>query len=186
MTLSSIFLAALSMAMDAFAVSLCSGLKIGAGIRPALRLAFHFGLFQALLPIFGWFFGSAVASLFSAYDHWVAFALLAFVGVRMVRSGLSKKEEEKFTPDPSRGWMMVMLSVAVSIDALAVGFSLGLLGVTIWAPALIIGAVTAALSLLGLRIGLHFGQRLGKTVEALGGVLLIGIGLQIVIRHLTA
>jgi putative Mn2+ efflux pump MntP len=185
MTLSTIFLVALSMAMDAFAVSLCSGLKIGVGIRPALRLAFHFGLFQALLPVMGWFLGSAVASLISAYDHWVAFALLAVVGVRMVRSGLSK-EEEKFTPDPSRGWTMVMLSVAVSIDALAIGLSLGLLGVTILVPALVIGAVTAALSLLGLRIGLHFGQRLGKTVEVLGGVLLIGIGLQIVIRHLTA
>lgn len=169
--------------MDAFAVSLCSGVKIGAGPRPAFRLAFHFGLFQALLPVIGWLFGITIAPLISAYDHWVAFGLLAFVGARMVRSGLGNVEEV-FEQDPSRGWTMVMLSIAVSIDALAVGLSLGLLGVTIWTPALIIGLVTAALSLLGLRIGLYFGKRWGKPVEVLGGLVLIGIGLKIVLTHL--
>ncbi len=171
--------------MDAFAVSLCSGVKIGAGPRPAFRLAFHFGLFQALLPVIGWLFGITIAPLISAYDHWVAFGLLAFVGARMVRSGLNEAEED-FKRDPSRGWTMVMLSVAVSIDALAVGLSLGLLGVTIWTPALIIGLVTAALSLLGLRIGLYFGKRWGKPVEVLGGLVLIGIGLKIVLTHLAS
>jgi putative Mn2+ efflux pump MntP len=185
MSIPAVFLMALSMAMDAFAVSLCSGVKIGSGARPAFRLAFHFGLFQALLPVVGWLFGNTIEPLVKDYDHWVAFALLAFVGVRMVRSGLGQVEEE-FQQDPSRGWTMVMLSVAVSIDALAVGLSLGLLGVAIWTPALVIGLVTGALSLVGLRIGSRFGKRWGKPVEILGGLVLIGIGAQIVFSHLAA
>ncbi|MFZ5822249.1 MAG: manganese efflux pump MntP family protein [Chloroflexota bacterium] len=185
MSIPAIFLIALSMAMDAFAVSLCSGVKIGSGARPAFRLAFHFGLFQALLPVIGWLFGNTIEPLVKDYDHWAALALLSFVGARMVRSGLSA-DDEGDKQDPSRGWTMVMLSVAVSIDALAVGLSLGLLGVTIWMPALVIGLVTGALSLAGLRIGLHFGKQWGKPVEVLGGLVLIGIGLQIVYSHLLA
>jgi putative Mn2+ efflux pump MntP len=183
MSLTSIFLIALSMAMDAFAVSLGSGVKIGSGPRPVFRIAFHFGLFQAILPILGWLFGNTIEPYVRGFDHWVAFALLAFVGIRMIRSGLSKSEEEN-PKDPSRGWTMVMLSVAVSIDALAVGLSLGLLGVNIWTPALIIGLVTGALSLLGLRVGNEVGKRYGKPVEILGGLVLIGIGIRIVMSHL--
>jgi putative Mn2+ efflux pump MntP len=183
MSLTSIFLIALSMAMDAFAVSLGSGVKIGSGPRPVFRIAFHFGLFQAILPILGWLFGNTIEPYVRGFDHWVAFGLLAFVGIRMIRSGLSKSEEEN-PKDPSRGWTMVMLSVAVSIDALAVGLSLGLLGVNIWTPALIIGLVTGALSLLGLRVGNEVGKRYGKPVEILGGLVLIGIGIRIVMSHL--
>lgn len=183
MSLASIFLIALSMAMDAFAVSLGSGVKIGPGPRPVFRIAFHFGLFQAILPIIGWLFGNTIEPYVRGYDHWVAFGLLAFVGVRMIRSGLSKGQEEN-PKDPSRGWTMVMLSVAVSIDALAVGLSLGLLGVNIWTPALIIGLVTMALSLLGLRVGNEVGKRYGKPVEVLGGLVLIGIGVRILMSHL--
>jgi len=183
MSLPTIFLIALSMAMDAFAVSLCSGVKIGPGPRPAFRIAFHFGLFQALLPILGWLFGNTIEPLVKGFDHWVAFGLLAFVGIRMIRSGLSKEEEESLK-DPSRGWTMVMLSIAVSIDALAIGLSLAFLGVTIWTPALVIGLVTGALSLIGLRMGNSFGKRFGKPVEILGGLVLIGIGVRIVVSHL--
>jgi putative Mn2+ efflux pump MntP len=183
MSLTSIFLIALSMAMDAFAVSLGSGVKIGPGPRPLFRIAFHFGLFQALLPVVGWLFGNTIEPYVKSIDHWVAFGLLAFVGTRMVRSGLSKNEDES-PKDPSRGWTMVMLSIAVSIDALAVGLSLGLLGVTIWTPALVIGLVTGALSLIGLRVGNDFGKRFGKPVEVLGGLVLIGIGVRIVMSHL--
>ena len=183
MSLASIFFIALSMAMDAFAVSLGSGVKIGPGPRPVFRIAFHFGLFQAILPILGWLFGNTIEPYVRGFDHWVAFGLLAFVGLRMIRSGLSKGEEEN-PKDPSRGWTMVMLSVAVSIDALAVGLSLGVLGVNIWTPALIIGLVTGALSLLGLRVGNEVGRRYGKPVEVLGGLVLIGIGVRIVMSHL--
>ena len=168
MSLASIFFIALSMAMDAFAVS--------------LRIAFHFGLFQAILPIISWLFGNTIEPYVRGFDHWVAFGLLAFVGIRMIRYGLSKGQEEN-QKDPSRGWTMVMLSVAVSIDALAVGLSLGVLGVTIWTPALIIGLVTGALSLLGLRVGNEVGKRYRKPVEVLGGLVLIGIGVRIVMAH---
>ena len=183
MSLASIFFIALSMAMDAFAVSLGSGVKIGPGPRPVFRIAFHFGLFQALLPIIGWLFGNTIEPYVRGFDHWVAFGLLAFVGIRMIRSGLSKSEEEN-PKDPSRGWTMVMLSLAVSIDALAVGLSLGVLGVNIWTPALIIGLVTGILSVLGLRVGNGVGKRYGKPVEVLGGLVLIGIGIRILISHL--
>ena len=130
MSFTSIFFIALSMAMDAFAVSLGSGVKIGPGPRPVFRIAFHFGLFQALMPVIGWLFGNTIEPLVKNFDHWVAFVLLVFVGIRMIRSGLSKNEEVS-QQAPSRGWTMVMLSIAVSIDALAIGLSLAFLGVTI-------------------------------------------------------
>jgi len=171
------------MAMDAFAVSLGSGVKIGPGPRPVFRIAFHFGLFQALLPIIGWLFGNTIEPLVKNFDHWVAFGLLAFVGIRMLRSGLSKDDEE-IQKDPSKGLTMVMLSIAVSIDALAVGLSLAFLGVNIWTPALVIGLVTGALSLIGLRMGNGIGKRFGKPVEVLGGLVLIGIGIRIVLSHM--
>jgi putative Mn2+ efflux pump MntP len=168
--------------MDAFAVSLGSGVKIGPGPRPLFRIAFHFGLFQAVMPVVGWLFGNTIEPYIKNYDHWVAFGLLVLVGLRMIRSGLSKDEEESLK-DPSRGLTMVMLSIAVSIDALAIGLSLSLLGVTIWTPALVIGLVTGALSLIGLRVGNGFGQKYGKPVEVLGGLVLIGIGIRIVLSH---
>ncbi len=183
MSLTSIFFIALSMAMDAFAVSLGSGVKIGPGPRPVFRLAFHFGLFQTLLPIIGWLFGNTIEPYVRGFDHWMAFGLLAFVGIRMIRSGLSKGEEEN-PKDPSRGWTMVMLSIAVSIDALVVGLSLGVIGVTIWTPAIVIGLVTGILSVLGLRMGNGVGKRYGKPVEVLGGLVLIGIGVRILMSHL--
>ena len=149
--------------------------------RNPVRL--FFGLFQAILPVVGWLFGNTIEPYVKGVDHWVAFGLLAFVGFRMVRSGLSNDDEES-PKDPSRGLTMVMLSIAVSIDALAVGLSLGVLGVNIWTPALIIGLVTGALSLVGLRVGNGLGKRYGKPVEVLGGLVLIGIGVRIVTSHL--
>lgn len=183
MSIITIFLIALSMAMDSFAVSLCSGIKIGPGPRPVFRLSFHFGLFQALMPVIGWLFGSTIEPYVRDFDHWLAFGLLAFVGLRMIRSGLGDRKDE-IQQDPSRGWTLVMLSVATSIDALAVGLSLGVVGVDIWVPALVIGLVTSGLSLIGLWMGNGFGKRYGKPVEALGGLILIGIGVRIVVSHL--
>jgi putative Mn2+ efflux pump MntP len=178
-----IFLIALSMAMDAFAVCLVVGsLGQANGVRPIFRLSFHFGLFQFLMPVLGWLAGMTLERLIQNYDHWVAFALLAFVGLRMIQAALFGREEEQ--PDPSRGWKLVALSVAVSIDALAIGLSLGVLGISVWYPAVIIGVVTSLLSLLALGIGHRFGSRLGKPVEVIGGVVLIGIGLRIVLSHL--
>ena len=177
-----VFLVALSMAMDAFAVCLVAGAtRLARGPRPAFRLSFHFGLFQFIMPVLGWLAGRTVEPLIRSYDHWIAFGLLGFVGLRMIFGAV--RGEESQPADPSRGWTLVLLSIAVSIDALAIGLSLGVLGISVWYPAFIIGLVTLALSLAGLRLGQNFGQRLGKPVEIIGGLVLIGIGLRIVISH---
>jgi putative Mn2+ efflux pump MntP len=177
------FLVALSMAMDAFAVCLIAGAMNQAnGPRPAFRLSFHFGLFQFIMPVVGWVVGRTVEPLIRDYDHWVAFGLLAFVGLHMIYAALHGEEAQP--PDPSRGWTLVLLSIAVSIDALAVGLSLGVLGISVWYPAFIIGIVTGMLSLAGLSLGQRLGGTLGKPVEIIGGVVLIGIGARILFSHL--
>lgn len=180
----SILLIAVGMAMDAFAVSLGIGTTRRATLpRPIFRLSFHFGLFQFLMPILGWSAGSTIASLISRFDHWVAMGLLAFVGGRMIRSGLDPGGEA-YPSDPSRGGTLVMLSVATSIDAFAIGLSLAMLRVNILYPSVVIGVVTASLSLLGLLIGHRLGTTFGKRMEVLGGVILNGIGLRVLITHL--
>ncbi len=183
-TLTEILLLAVAMAMDAFTVCLVvAAAGQSAGPRPAFRLSFHFGLFQFLMPVLGWVAGVGVERIIQGYDHWIAFALLAFVGVRMIQSAI-QDGDGRSANDPSRGWTLVMLSIAVSIDALAVGFTLGLLAISVWYPAILIGVVTAGLSLVGLRLGHTLGPRLGKPMAILGGLVLIGIGVRIVLDHL--
>jgi putative Mn2+ efflux pump MntP len=180
-----IFLIAIGLAMDCFAVSLGVGTAgTATGPRSKFRLFFHFGLFQGGMTLLGWLAGKTVVTYISNIDHWVAFGLLAFVGVRMIHSGLRKEGEEPAIPDPSRGMTLVMLSVATSIDALAVGLSLALMEVNVFWSALVIGGVSAALSLVGLSLGNQLGQRFGKTMEVIGGLILIGIGLRVLITHL--
>jgi putative Mn2+ efflux pump MntP len=135
------------------------------------------------MPVIGWLAGTTVERYIASFDHWIAFGLLAFVGIRMIRSGLDPKGEQQKT-DPSRGWTMVLLSIAVSIDALAVGLSLGLVGVFVWYPAIIIGVVTGLMSWLGLRIGNRLGEKFGKRMEVVGGIVLVLIGIRIVLSHL--
>ena len=178
------FLIAIGLAMDAFAVS------IGAGtggqvddLRSKMRLAFHFGLFQAGMTVIGWLAGTTLLRWISGIDHWVAFGLLTYVGVNMIRSGLGKIDKQN-RPNPSKGATMVILSVATSIDALAVGISLAVLIAPIIFPSLVIGLVTFALSSFGLLAGSKLGERFGKRMEIVGGVILIGIGLQVLISHL--
>ncbi len=184
MNLIEVLLLALSMAMDAFAVCLGTGTSGQAdGPRPRFRLAFHFGLFQFIMPVLGWLVGTTVAHYIQAFDHWITFGLLAFVGARMIRSGLDKDGANNRS-DLSRGWTMILLSIAVSIDALAIGLSLALIGVFVWYPAIVIGVVTGLMSLLGLRIGNGLGKRFGKTMEIIGGLVLIGIGVRILVEHL--
>jgi putative Mn2+ efflux pump MntP len=178
------FLVAVGLAMDAFAVSLGVGTSGQAeDLRSKARLAFHFGWFQAMMTVLGWVLGSSVERYVSAFDHWIAFALLAYVGGSMIRNGLSVNEDS-YAQNPSKGRTMVMLSVATSIDALAVGMSMALIGSSVWVPALIIGVVTLALSAFGLQMGCRLGERFGKRVEVLGGLILIGIGIRVVITHL--
>jgi manganese efflux pump family protein len=180
-----IFLIAVGLAMDCFAVSLGVGTAgTAVGPRPTFRLFFHFGLFQAGMTLLGWLAGKTVVSYVANFDHWVAFGLLIFVGVRMIRGGLQPAEAAPALPDPSRGLTLVMLSIATSIDALAVGLSLALLSVNVFWAALLIGGVSAGLSLVGLLLGNQLGLRFGKSMEILGGVILIGIGLRVLITHL--
>ncbi len=176
-----ILLIALSMAMDAFAVCLGAGTQVRtSGGRPTFRLAFHFGLFQFLMPVLGWLAGATIERYIATYDHWIAFGLLAYVGGRMIWSAFHPQEESQ-KKDPSRGWTLVLLSIAVSIDALAVGLSLGIIGVTIWVPAVVIGIVTGLVSWLGLRLGNKLGEKFGKRMEIVGGLILILLGLRILL-----
>ncbi len=184
MSLLEVFLIALGLAMDAFAVCLCAGTTgFINGPRPVFRLAFHFGLFQALMPALGWLVGTGVERYISTFDHWVAFGLLAFVGVRMVRSGLDVDDDGPCV-DPSRGGTLVMLAIATSIDAFAVGLSFALLRISIVGPVIIIGLVAALMSILGIYLGSRLGQTFGKRMEVIGGLILVIIGIRVVISHM--
>ena len=179
-----ILVIALGMAMDAFAVSLSAGTSgMATGPRATFRLSFHFGLFQFFMPLIGWSMGIGISSYIESIDHWVAFGLLAFVGVRMIRGGVANREKTARN-DPSRGLTLVALAIATSIDALAIGLSLAMLQVNIWYPAAVIGVVTAGLSFLGIRLGNRLGDHFGQRMEIIGGVLLILIGVRILVSHL--
>jgi manganese efflux pump family protein len=177
---------AVALAMDAFAVALASALALPhlTG-RHLFRFSWHFGLFQALMPIIGWFAGMTIQKWIVAFDHWVAFALLGLVGGRMLWEAYHPDEKTE-NGDPTKGWSLVLLSVATSIDALAVGLTLAMLDVSIWIPALIIGLVAGVLTIAGMLLGRHLGKHWGKRVEVLGGVVLIGIGVKILVEHLTS
>lgn len=175
---------ALALAMDAFAVALGTGTVLSRLTgRHLFRLGFHFGLFQALMPVLGWLAGLTIIQYVEAWDHWIAFSLLAFIGGRMIHEACSD-EERPDDRDPTRGMNMVMLSIATSIDALAVGFSLSVIGVSIWFPALIIGLVAGVLTIAGMLIGKRVGDRWGSRVEIVGGLVLIAIGTKILFEHL--
>jgi manganese efflux pump family protein len=179
-----IILIAVSLAMDAFVVSIAAGTSGRLSSRwAAVRLSFHLGLFQFFMPIIGWFLGIKILPLIVAVDHWIAFFLLLIVGFRMIRSGMDINPRT-FTADPSRGFTVVMLSLATSIDALAVGLGLAMLRVTIIYPCLVIGFITAGLSFLGIQMGNRLGMKFGKKMEIIGGLTLIVIGSRILISHL--
>jgi len=177
---------ALALAMDAFAVSLGLGLSL----KPAtsgqtFRLAFHFGLFQFLMPVLGWSAGETLIRHIEKYDHWVAFALLLAVGGKMMFESLRPEKESGLKrSDPTRGVSLLVLSVATSLDALAVGLSLAALRVAIVYPAVVIGIVAFAMTVLGMKIGPALGKVVGRRAELLGGVILILIGIKILADHL--
>jgi putative Mn2+ efflux pump MntP len=176
---------ALGLAMDAFAVAISAGLQLcEVTPRQTFRLAWHFGLFQAFMPIIGWLAGRTLVQYIAPVDHWIAFGLLAFIGGKMVYEALQERGEDAAACDPTKGWRLVMLSIATSIDALAVGLSLAVLGVSIWYPALVIGVVAGALTTLGMELGKRFGALLGRRMEIVGGLILIAIGVKILVEHL--
>lgn len=172
---------AIALAMDAFAVAIASGVALKVVTRRhTFRLAWHFGLFQAVMPIIGWYGGYAVREYFLRFGHWIAFALLLYIGGHMLWEGL-QKDEDTVCQDPTVGSKLIMLSVATSIDALAVGFTLAMLGLSIWVPAAIIGVVALLFTAAGLHLGkcLGCGTRLGQYAEVLGGGVLLAIGCKI-------
>lgn len=190
MNLIEIVLLALGLAMDCFAVSIASGIILKRTLlRPMLVMAFFFGFFQALMPLIGWMGTSAFSHLIESVDHWIAFAILAFLGGHMVVESF-KKEEEKHEYDPTHLKVILVLAVATSIDALAVGVSFAFLGIHSFADILprvgIIGLVSFIMSIIGLLIGIKCGCGMARKLKAelWGGVILIAIGTKILIEHL--
>ncbi len=169
--------------MDAFAVSIAAGLAIDdVTPRHVFRIAFHFGLFQFLMPIVGWLAGSTVSMQVVAYGHWLAFALLGLIGGKMLYDARSTAEK-RASMDPSRGWMLVALSFATSIDAMAVGLSMAFLQVTIWLPCVVIGVVAALFSVVGIAFTGRVLHRWGRVANLVGGCILILIGVRIAVSQ---
>ena len=178
---------AVALAMDAFAVALATALVLPQVTgRHLFRFGFHFGLFQALMPVVGWLAGLTVQRQLAAVDHWVAFGLLAFVGGRMLWESRQPDDDKALRHDPTRGWRLIALSVATSIDALAVGLTLAMLEVRIWSAAVVIGLVAGVLTVVGMMLGRRLGRAWGPRVEVAGGLVLMGLGVKILVEHLTA
>ena len=183
MDLISIALLAISLSMDAFAVSIGNGITIR-NLRPwhAIKTGLFFGVFQALMPTIGWLAGRSISTYIVDYDHWIAFGLLAIIGGNMIRESLSKEEE---CPDASLSVKaMLPMAVATSIDALAVGVSFAFLSVNIGAAVSFIGVITFALSMVGVKVGSLFGAKYKSKAELAGGIILILMGLKILLEHL--
>ena len=178
-----VFLIAVGLAMDAFAVSLCKGLAMGKpDIRQMLIVGIWFGGFQALMPVIGYYLGTSFYSYITDFDHWIAAGLLWLIGLNMIRESLSSEEEQMDASLSLR--TMLVLAVATSIDALAVGISLAMEGGGIAASAVMIGVVTFAISAAGVRLGGMFGDRYGRRAELVGGLILVVIGVRILAEHM--
>ena len=175
---------AVGVSMDAFAVSICKGLSV-CKVRPkhACYAALWFGGFQALMPLVGYFAGVAFADFVSNVDHWIAFVLLGIIGGKMVKESFDKDESCTVDPDFSFKTMLLM-AIATSIDALAVGVSLAFLKVNIWTSVILIGLTTGAFSAAGVYIGNIFGSRYKTKAEFVGGAILVIIGIKILVDHL--
>ncbi len=174
------------LSMDAFAVSICKGLGMKRlRMDQALLIALFFGGFQALMPLLGWFLGSGFQSFIEPVDHWIAFALLAFIGAKMLWDAFHDEEEDAVAENARLDLKeLVMFAIATSIDALAVGISFAFLQVDIVPAVALIGIITFALSLVGVAVGHVFGSRFEKPATIIGGIVLIAIGLKILLEHL--
>jgi len=187
MNLLDIILIAIGLAMDCFAVSLACGI-VFKHIRfwPFLRIAFLFGLFQAVMPLLGWYAGSAFNEYIKTIDHWIAFVILVSLGVKMIVEHVRGTDDPCKTPklDPNKWSVVLTLALATSIDALAVGISFAFLDFEPYLSAAIIGVVTLLISMLGLFIGCHYSCKRRIPAELVGGIVLIGIGIKILVEHL--
>lgn len=186
MSIFDIVILSVGLAMDAFAVSVCKGLSVAkAKAKGFLAVGIWFGVFQALMPLIGYFLGSAFEKIVDSVDHWIAFVLLVLIGANMIKEAFSKDEEQK---DASFSFKtMIVLAIATSIDALAVGITLALTPqkVNIFLSVGIIGVITAVISMLGFKAGNVFGNKYKSKAEFAGGVILILLGIKILIEGLT-
>ncbi|HAE39020.1 MAG TPA: manganese efflux pump [Candidatus Riflebacteria bacterium] len=164
---------AFALGCDAFAVGLAVGTRNPCP-RARFRLWFHFGLFQFLMPVIGWYVGTSVYEHIKEFDHWIAFILMFVIATRMLRESLAKEEDadDAARGDPTRGWSLVCLSIATSIDALGVGFSMGIARMELFKPAVIIGIIAALMTYVGLHLGSRLSHAYGKKVETAGAVIL--------------
>jgi putative Mn2+ efflux pump MntP len=171
MTIWEILILAFILGVDAFSVALAIGTK-GCTFRQKFRLSFHFGLFQFTMPIAGWLLGKSVVSFIERYDHWVVFILLFLIGAKMIYESLRHKPE-KVECDRTRGWHLIALSTATSIDALGAGIGMGVLNTSLIYPCMIIGFTASAMTLTGIKLGGVISAVIGERVEAVGGIVLI-------------
>lgn len=189
MSLVEIFLIGIGLSMDAFAVAICQGLSMKKlNIRHSLVIALFFGGFQAMMPLLGWFLGSQFAGYIQQFDHWVAFILLGVIGFNMIREALASEDEDE--EDCGCGERLdlkrlLLMAVATSIDALAVGITFAFLTVPILPAVSVIGCTTFFLSFLGVAVGNYFGARFKKQAELSGGIILILLGVKILLEHLS-
>ena len=184
MSLLELFILAVGLSMDAFAVAVCKGLSMReVSINKAGIVGLYFGGFQAGMPLIGYFLGLQFKDYIMSVDHWIAFILLAIIGINMVKESLSKDDEEEIEESDLSFKSMLILSIATSIDALAVGITFAFLKVNIIPAVIFIGIITLIISMCGVKIGNIFGDKFKSKAELLGGIILICIGLKILLEH---
>lgn len=183
MSKSEILLIGIGLAMDAFAVSICKGLSMKTmSWRKAIIVGLYFGAFQALMPVIGYFLGATFEGIVTKVDHWIAFGLLTIIGINMLKEAFGKNEEKH--DDSVDFKTMILLAIATSIDALAVGITFAFLKVNIISATIMIGVVTFVICVIGVKIGNKFGNKYEKKAETTGGLILILIGIKILLEHL--
>lgn len=183
MTLLEIILIAIGLAMDALAVSICKGLSMRSfNLKNGLIIGFYFGFFQALMPLVGYLLGTTFSELVVSIDHWIAFILLSIIGLKMINDSLKSEENDK--NDKLDMKTMIVLAIATSIDALAIGITLAFFEISIVKAISIIGFITFTISFIGVIIGNKFGDKFQGKAEIIGGGILVLIGLKILLEHL--
>ena len=180
----SIFFIALGLAADCFAVAIGGSISMKTlSFLQVFRASLAFGIFQGLMPVLGWLAGRTVVELIAGYDHWVAFILLTLVGTRMIWESFRSRDGNTKSTDMTRGFLLLTLSVATSIDALAVGLTFAFIKINIVVASLTIGVVASVVTAIGFLLGRKAGHLIGRRVEAIGGIILIGIAIRILLEH---
>ncbi|HAQ65604.1 MAG TPA: hypothetical protein DCR43_07120 [Bacteroidales bacterium] len=181
-----IIILAIGLSFDSFAISVCTGLAVPhITFWRASRVALVLAFFQGVMPLLGYFFGRQIQPLIAEWDHWIAFALLSILGIKMISESFKTPGKANTSRDPLAWITLIWMAVATSIDALAVGFSFAFLEISVLTATLTIGSVTYLAGMLGMLAGKTTGPRLGKRMEIIGGLILIGIGVKILVTHLS-